>query len=140
MAYYTMPLNEPREKSVSSHLDGCNFKPTVPSCDITLDDWKVLAQIGRVVTDSARATSGDSKSRGEYTWETFKRNIAHIIRTLRLDTWPPLKRDLSSSIRVDHLEGGLTNSLYTVSLSHDFFMQGNTHGRDVPPAPKDHEM
>ncbi|KAI9795524.1 MAG: hypothetical protein M1833_006995 [Piccolia ochrophora] len=106
--------------ATSSDTDYVDGDVLVPSCDVVLDNSKLLSR--RCVPASAHEQiKGGSNwtSKDQEAWATFKGEVVRLAHTLRLKGWRSVPLDRGAEVDIERLSGALTNAVYVVSPPKD---------------------
>lgn len=121
-------------RTASSDTDFFEGDAIVPSCDVVLDNSKILGYTCGAATSDVNiaAPPGRRAEKEAKAWVTFKSEILRLAHTLRLKGWRRVPLDGGANIEVERLSGALTNAVYVVSPPKSTSAQQDSTSKKPP--------
>lgn len=120
----------------SSDTDFYDGEPSVPSCEVVLDNSKTVAA-SQDETGSRPDLNRTVSFKDTECWKQFKYETVRLAHTLKVKGWRRVPMSRSDDIKVDRLSGALTNSVYVVTPPLDLMKEQESEGKpDKRPKPR----
>jgi choline kinase len=104
--------------AASSETDFYDGEPSVPSCNVFLDNSRAVISANDVPASPTASRPNLRRSlstKDKESWKEFKFEIVRLSHTLKVKGWRRVPMDRSDDVTVERLSGALTNSVYVVT-------------------------